>query len=363
MNFVLVAADSVTDFGIDEWDSLAADSTFMMSHGWLAASERIRGIRPRYLAVRSDRPLLGALPCYIDATGEHSRYQPSFILPGESRSAGGPWVIGGSPAGYESNVLVVRGMSAGDATKILRMLLAAAAELCVSVGAPGIALSHLPPADVALLRAVHQTWTAFEGPPNAVIDLPSGGFEGYLSTLSRGRQAAVKREIRAFERAGYGYHVGRLSEGWSAAAKLIAQLESKYGNEIETDIIQRSLRLQMKTLDDRSYLVSCRGRDGIAVGCCLLYKWGETLYARSAGFNYARLRGAFEYFNLVIYQSVRLAYSLGCRRLHLGMGSYDAKTARGATLRSGWWMLQAANGRPYLRPAGSAGSGRNGGRV
>src|SRR5262249_40182231 len=154
-NCALEAANSVTDFDVSEWSALAADSTFMLSHGWFAASERIRDIRPRYLAVRSDQRLLGVLPCYIDASGKHSRYQPALVLPEASQPTESPWIIEGSPAGYDSNVLVARGMSVGDVAEVLCML------------------------------------------------------------------------------AGYGYRVGRLSEGWDVAGRLIAQVESKYGNEIE----------------------------------------------------------------------------------------------------------------------------------
>jgi uncharacterized protein len=347
MNYTLTRADSVAAFDASDWNSLANDSTFMMSHGWLMASERIRNIQPEYLVVMSGQRIVGALPCYTDVNRAHTRYQPAFVLAAMPACGNRSWIIGGSPAGYESSVLLAAYIPEEDRVGVLRMLLAAAAELCASADAPGVALGYLSPRDLDLLRTVHTAWTGLEGPANAVIDLPAGGFDEYQSMLSTSRRAMVRREMRAFDAAGYACRIGRLSEGIASAAKLLAQLEEKYGNAVSVDVVRDSLQRQASTLDDRSFLVTC-DRDGSTVGFCLLYYWRETLYARSAGFDYERLANAFEYFNLVVYRSVQLAYRLGCDRLHLGMGSYEAKTARGAGLRRTWWMLLDAKGYPYV---------------
>lgn len=345
MSYQLIAADSIYVFDDKEWNSLAANSSFMVSYGWLAASERIRNIQPRYLAIKLDGHLVGALPCYIDTYGTHSRYQPSSVLSTLPPGGKNPWIIGGSPAGYENSMLVAAELHAGERAEVLRALLTAAAELCGPAGAPGVALGYVSSRDADLLRTVHDAWTGHAGAPSAVIDLPPGGFDGYVAKLSASRRIMVRREMRVFNEAGYRYRIGRLSGGVTMAARLFAQLEHKHGSEIDVDVIQRSLLRQVSTLDDRSFLVTCE-RAGIVVGCCLLFVWDNRLYTRSAGFDYERLAGAFEYFNLVIYRSVELAYQLGCDSLHLGMGSNDAKTARGAALRPTWWMLMDAKGQP-----------------
>lgn len=321
----------------------------MVSHGWLAASEHIRGIRPRYLAVRLGGHLVGALPCYIDPHGAHSRYQPPVAPPSPPAATKNSWIIGGSPAGYENGILVAAELRAGERTEILRALLAGAAELCAPVSAPGVALGYVSCRDADLLRTVHDAWTGLAGPPKAVVNLPPGGFSGYLASLTAHRRATVRREMRVFSAAGYQCRTGRLSEHVATAARLFAQLEGKYGNGMNTDIIQRSLLRQVSTLDDRSFLVTCE-REGAVVGCCLLFAWGSKLYGRSVGFDYDSTVGAFEYFNLAVYQGIELAYRLGCGSLHLGMESYDAKTARGAKLFPTWWMLMDDTGQPYMPP-------------
>jgi hypothetical protein len=64
--------------------------------------------------------------------------------------------------------------------------------------------------------------------------------------------------------------------------------------------------------------------------------WGDTLYLRWAGFDYDRLAGAAEYFNLVYYDQVMQAPKLGVRWIHAGIKAAEAKALRGAELRPLW---------------------------
>src|SRR5215469_15108511 len=107
----------------------------MLSRDWLAASEHHRGLQPSYLWARHSGELVGVLPCYIDPTGAHTRYQPTASLAPfvETRT---PWLIGGSPAGYESGLLLANGLSNTDQTNVLSRLLEAATHLAAHAGAP-----------------------------------------------------------------------------------------------------------------------------------------------------------------------------------------------------------------------------------
>lgn len=346
MAWHLVTENTVTAFPAEAWEGLAGDTTLMMSRGWLAASERDRGIDPYYFAVMDGSRILGALPCYIDAHGRHARYQPRAMLP-LAVPDGEPWLIGGSAAGYESGILLADDLPDSMRADVLHHLLAAAAQLARTAGAPGIAFSYLPGTDVTLLRALHPDWTAWEGHGKAVIRLPQGGFDAYLATLSAHRRNAVRRERKTFANVGYILRQTRLSEAADVMGRLAANVESKYGAAIDPDVVLSSLRRQAAGLDDRSTVTTCACPDGTVIGCCLFYQWGSTLYARMAGFDYPRLAHAFEYMNLVIYQGIDIAYRSGCTELHLGMGSYEVKAGRGADIVSTWWLLLDATGVPY----------------
>jgi hypothetical protein len=90
-------------------------------------------------------------------------------------------------------------------------------------------------------------------------------------------------------------------------------------------------------LGERAFLITARTQRRL-VGYCLLISWEDTLYARLAGFDYRLLRDAYEYFNLVIYEPIMLAYRRGLRYMHLGTGAPAAKRRRGAELTALWMI-------------------------
>jgi hypothetical protein len=100
-------------------------------------------------------------------------------------------------------------------------------------------------------------------------------------------------------------------------------------------------------------LFRCRagGTDRL-VGLALAYRWRDTLYLRSVGFDYAALRDAYEYFNLVYYEPIRWAAGNGVRKMHFGVEAYDAKVRRGAVLQPLWAVLTSTA--PQLSEVDSA---------
>jgi hypothetical protein len=77
---------------------------------------------------------------------------------------------------------------------------------------------------------------------------------------------------------------------------------------------------------------TCRAENGRLDGFALMYQWRNSLYARVVGFDYPRLRAAFEYFNLVFYRPMIHMAECGINRLHLGIEAWEAKVRRGAVV-------------------------------
>ena len=69
---------------------------------------------------------------------------------------------------------------------------------------------------------------------------------------------------------------------------------------------------------------------------CIYYVWGETMFARWVGFDYDRLAGAAEYFNVLFYSLVKRAPEVGARRIHAAGAKKAAKARRGAELAPLW---------------------------
>jgi len=118
-------------------------------------------------------------------------------------------------------------------------------------------------------------------------------------------------------------------------APLAAGTQAKYGHSAPEAFWGSLLRLHVESMGRAARVAVC-WRGGDPVGFCLYYVWGETLYLRWAGFDYGRLAGAAEYFNLVYYAQVMRAPQLGVRWIHAGIKAAEAKALRGAELRPLW---------------------------
>ncbi|MGW5465335.1 GNAT family N-acetyltransferase [Streptomyces sp. NPDC003996] len=173
---------------------------------------------------------------------------------------------------------------------------------------------------------------------DARIPLPGSRFEDYLTGLPSKRRVAVRRERRAFTaftEAGYELRTLRLSECADSAGALLAQLQQRHGHAADSGVMARLLRDQADAMADGGFLRAAYA-DGRMVAFSLSCRHAGTVWLRATGYDYARLRGAHEYFTLVYYLPIEDAYTHGATTLHLGMESLRAKTLRGAVTSPLW---------------------------
>jgi hypothetical protein len=95
------------------------------------------------------------------------------------------------------------------------------------------------------------------------------------------------------------------------------------------------LRDQAAGMADTGTVLAAYADDRM-VAFSLYYRHAGTVWLRATGYDYARLRAAHEYFNLVYYLPIEAAYARCATALHLGMESLHAKTLRGAVTSSLW---------------------------
>ncbi|MEV8562374.1 GNAT family N-acetyltransferase [Streptomyces sp. NPDC051917] len=175
---------------------------------------------------------------------------------------------------------------------------------------------------------------------DARIPLPGSRFEDHLAGLPSKRRVAVRRERRAFTEAGYELRALRLSECADSVGALLAQLQQRHGHAADPDVMARLLRDQADGMADSGVVLAAYA-DGRMVAFSLCYRHAGTVWLRATGYDYARLRGAHEYFNLVYYLPIEVAYAHGATTLHLGMESLRVKTLRGA-VTSPLWAIEGA---------------------
>ena len=98
-------------------------------------------------------------------------------------------------------------------------------------------------------------------------------------------------------------------------------------------------------LGSRSVVFLCE-RARRPVGFCLAYVFRDTLVVRSAGFDYRRCPGRWEYFNVVFYEPIAYAAAHGLAWIDYGTEALLAKLLRGSTLRTLWSVVLPPAGTP-----------------
>lgn len=303
------------------WDRLINADGFYLSYQWLLGQQD-PNIRATYLLVYDGEMLVGALPLYRFRRSRAAEYEQLFLRSGEL-------LFAGARTGWRSQFAVAADLTAARQGEVVRLLVDRAVEIALDEGYAGVVFDYLTPAGLRQLTSVAAPLASFRT-VEAEIDLAGRTFEEYVSDLPIRMRSKVRHEMRVFAAAGWRIDHQRLSECLDEVSHLLANLEQRYGSNLDSATIREFLARQAKYADDHSLVFSCRDDAGRMIGYAMMFAWRDTLYARVAGFDYGRLRRSYEYFNLAYYLPLRYMERHGMRRLHLGVKSMDAKARRGA---------------------------------
>ncbi|GAA3784100.1 peptidogalycan biosysnthesis protein [Streptomyces phyllanthi] len=331
---------SLGDVADAEWDAVAAAGGLYASHAWLSSIEAEPGARAGYLLARREGRLAGALPWYeVDL-----EYNPFYALSRHLDILGldGAWTMAGARRGYRFEL---PGALSPDAAAVTDVLVDAALEEAARRGERGLLFPFVTTSTAKLLWE-RGAVVALDGAESSIL---TGGapFDDYLATLPSKRRIAARHEYSTFLKAGYELGVEKLADCCEEAAPLLGQLQRKYGHDAHDEGMLQYLAGQLEVLGRYSIVFTAR-RAGKLIGFSLMYEFGDVLYARAVGFDYALMGKAFEYYALCYYVPIEYMHQKGLRELHLGMETYRAKVARGAVLSPLWSV--ALPGGPSPRP-------------
>jgi predicted N-acyltransferase len=341
--------DTLSDVDAMRWDEVAAGLGLYYSHRWLLAMEGDPGVRTRYVLVERGGRLLAALPVY-EVADEGSE----FYLPARHHgqlTGGGDWLLAGTRRAYQSGIAVCPDLDRDQRDRGTRAALDAAREHAAARGFRGVVWMYATTGSARLLRR-HGCAVALDT-AEATIPVAEGGLDDYLDRMPARARRSFRREMRAFSAAGYRVQRQSLAECWPELVPLLGNIQAKYGHVVDADRLARRLRQQAENLGELSTVF--RADDGAAPrGFALAYTWGDTCYLRMTGFDYANLRGAFEYFNLVYYLPITFAGERGLTAVHLGPESLDVKVRRGALLHPLWTVALPCDRTATLEPGPKA---------
>ncbi|MFF4325577.1 GNAT family N-acetyltransferase [Streptomyces sp. NPDC001591] len=330
----------IRDVPAEAWDALAARAGLYLSHQWLAAQQPDPTAQVRYALVHDDGRLIAAAPLYVVDTEPNDLYRVHELLPDRVPAR---TLLAGARRGYLNAPLLHPHLSPGRRREALNQLVAAAGSLAAAHQAQPWWLYVTDEAAAELAEACGTKAAPLN--LDARIPLPGHTFDDYLAGLPSRRRVTIRRERRAFAEAGYELRTLRLSECADAAGALAARLQARHGHPADPAFMAGLLREQAEGMADTGVVLAAYA-GGRMVAFSLFYRYADTVWVRSTGYDYAHLRAAHEYFNLAYYLPIAYAYAHGATALHLGMESLRAKTLRGAVTTPLW----AIGGTP--RPAG-----------
>jgi hypothetical protein len=303
------------------WDQLAGRS-FYSTSAWLTFCAAEYGGPSE--AVVSD----GAAAPFVTLREPPSRSAYSWADALSARGLPAPPPTGllvGPREGYQTHLL---GPTAA-AADLVEQLRSEAADLpCVAM--------YLPTSEVHLLRQAGVTAPPVLLEADAWIHVPEGGSAEWLAALSKKRRRSARDSRRAFREAGYTITHLPLAEAYEQLAVAAAATLTKYGHDAQAEGERLALRSHAVHMVDAAKVAVCSLGGGDPVGFCLYYVWADTIFLRWAGFDYSRLAGAAEYFNVVLFSQIELAAELGLRWVHAGVKSTVAKALYGARLHPLW---------------------------
>jgi hypothetical protein len=337
-------ADPLGGLADEQWDELASDR-FYSSAFWL----RLVALEPGATSGGIHVPLAGggraAVPAAAVADADelpnpHLRWTQLLAERGLPNPPPGGLLIG-QRRGYLAHLLRTPG---ADPAAAAAGLLDAVRSVPLPAGGGARVALYLTTPDVLALRAAGVRTMPVALAADAWIEIPHGGWDAWLASHSMNMRRRVRKEARQFENAGYQVVRRPLPEVYAEVGRLTARTEQRYGIPADPDAYVEGFRKHAELAGDRAEVLLCAVGDEPPVGCVLFVRDGDTVYLRAAGFDYDRLRGVGEYFNLAYYTPARFA---GVRWLHAGIGTPDGKALRGAELRA-LWLLDLTADSPLL---------------
>ncbi|MDF3293264.1 GNAT family N-acetyltransferase [Streptomyces silvisoli] len=317
--------ESISDIDSHAWDALVPGSCFYQSHAWLRGQERPDFATAGYLTVEADGELLAATP-YYDFPARNAPPLPDVAKDHTVLRIG-------TRTGYHNEFLLSK--DPGTAREAFGSLVAGAAEKAAALGCDALLFDFLTTDSLRLLASRCEVRAQLRI-AEAVVHNDGGTFASYRRLLGRSVRKSCVYEIRRFANSGLRLETAPLSECVDELARLVGQTMDRHNASLDPAEIHAYLTVQARCLDELSTVFRCLDEGGTPVGGNLCFAWRDTFYARVAGFDYARTRSAFEYFNAMYYEPLHHMERSGMTTLHLGTSTLRAKVLRGASLHPLW---------------------------
>jgi hypothetical protein len=323
----------LADLGADGVACLAGD---VEDAGFYRACEAAgpEGFGWHYVAVHEGERLVAVAPAFSVA------YELLTTLPARVRALAGPLnrlmtlrlIALGSPVAENARVGFAPDLPTERYGAVIAAVLDGLAAFAKAEGFGLVGIKDLPDADADLWREAltRHRFTRLRGLPTALLDVPKGDADAYLTTLSRATRKDLKRKRRAFAEAGVRV------ERRASIADISDSVDALYSETLARG------ELQFETLSAAYFEALLRemGERAAAV----LYWQGETLIAfnivlqtpdrlidKYLGMSGAAIAAVSPYYNSWL-TNVAACQTAGIPLYHAGQSLYAPKLRLGCRL-------------------------------
>ena len=299
------------------WDGLLGAEDFFQTSRWLAVEERNSGTTMDFLMRHRD----GGTPEAEAVLREVAGGDPAALLPslvcggrhlGRTRALAGPHAVPG-----DVEALVER-----------------AEQLARERGAASVCFPHVDVRDAALVDLLHaRGYRSHLSAHYAWLPVPPGGWDEFLANMSKHRRRRVRLERRALAEAKVEVHLEPLTKALAPRlGELDCNLLRKYGNPASPEHSAGLLSWISEVMGDDA-MVSVARQDGAIIGFGMVLRsrarGEEQWFGHRAGFDYEAQGKLPLYYDVLYYRVLEAAAREGVSVLHAGIGSIEAKLARG----------------------------------
>ncbi|MFC7262322.1 GNAT family N-acetyltransferase [Streptomyces lutosisoli] len=332
------------------WDGLLGAEDFFQTSRWLAVQERNSGTTMDFLVQhRDEKPVAALVTAWADDSVPWLLARPDAMLSRALEDGGPPEaaavlaeVAQGDPASLLPSLVCggrhlgrTRTLAGPDALPAdVEALVVRAEQLASERGAASVCFPHVDVRDaelVELLRA--RGYRSHLSAHYAWLPIPPGGWDQFLAEMSKHRRRRVRLERRALAEAKVEVHLEPLTKALAPRlGELDCNLLRKYGNPASPEHSAGLLSWISEVMGDDA-MVSVARKDGAIIGFGMVLRsrarGEEQWFGHRAGFDYDAQGKLPLYYDVLYYRVLEAAAREGVSVLHAGIGSVEAKLARG----------------------------------
>ncbi|MEU1568631.1 GNAT family N-acetyltransferase [Streptomyces mirabilis] len=237
--------------------------------------------------------------------------------------------------GNHHGVAHAPGRSPEQRQSVMAALPALLQQVSTQLGCRSTALLYVgePEAEAVDAAATRAGYHATLLGADAVHQLNADGWEQYVAGLSSRRRRGLRKEVTAYEQSGF--HTVATT-GPAALDDTVIALQvahrAKYGLPGGDERVRRDFEALREENGEACVVLGAVHEDRM-LGFALYLRAGDSLFLRTVGF---APEAAGCYLALTYHETTRWALENGIRRIHYGLGTYEAKFQRGCALHPRW---------------------------